>query len=141
MKQAEILFVRRWAGDVEVPPVEVKFNGRSLALLDPEDREQMERLAALVPPCENPETCGQPKRCWAKRLQAALREFANPKPRIEEPQGLGAVVERQDGEVAVSIDADLDSSRWADRDGGFHYWSDLDVVRVLSEGYEAGESE
>ena len=105
-----------------------------LVVLDSEDREQVERLNSLVP--------------WlgaapnlVDDMQAALRKFANPQSRIEEPQGLGAVVELQEGAIAVRTEGNGDTANWSDKFGDFHWWSDLDVVRVLSEGYEAGESE
>lgn len=111
---------------------------RPVVLLDPEDREQVQRLAD--------EWCsrhGAPE--GGNRLnamQAALREFANlqpPKP--EEPQGLGAVVE----------DVDLDET-WVHFGNGCwilavpnanlrqRTWRDFsDSVRVLSEGVKEGD--
>lgn len=111
---------------------------RPLVVIDPEDREQVERLARL----------------WAShagefdttpgRMAAALREFANPTPPIEEPTGLGAVVEDAEGRkfvrVADPVDGWMVGKQWQRIGGEISAvrnfgWSDLrNVVRVLSEG-------
>ena len=61
---------------------------RPLVVIDPEDREQVERLIGAVhhvdPDGIEPHDIDE--------MQAALREFANPTPRIEEPTNLYAVV-------------------------------------------------
>ena len=64
---------------------------RPVVVIDPEDREQVERLLTLLRAQDRaPET--------ADIMQAALREFANPTPpRPEEPQGLGARVTDRGG--------------------------------------------
>jgi hypothetical protein len=66
--------------------------------------------------------------------QAALREFANPKPpNPEEPTGLGAVVEDAEG-----VDWHRTRvGRWIAEDGLCSRgagWGHIDVVRVLGEG-------
>jgi hypothetical protein len=72
---------------------------------------------------------------FADRLQAALREFAEPTPpRPEEPTGLGAVVETAGGRFVRS---DVETSNpWRGPNGVPHEWDDItdSAVRVLSEG-------
>src|SRR5690348_2045025 len=71
-------------------------SARPLAVIDPGDREAVRRVLKLF---------GQQFTAWTPeldsnvtKLQAALREFANPTPpKPEEPTGLGAVVEDRDG--------------------------------------------
>lgn len=112
-----------------------------LAVIDPEDREQVERLRdaydrAFVE--QNPELSETPE--WkGKRgnaLQAALREFANPTPpKPPEPQGLGAVVEDDEGVRWVRYDLNLERSyRWISERGASEDYQDITAVRVLSEG-------
>lgn len=115
---------------------------RLLVVLDPEDREQVERLAlgyitdrGLIPP--DP--------AITSSMQAALRELANPTPpKPDEPQGLGAVVEDADGFTWVRTHAtgypwhanlhpdDPNST-------AVRKWEQVEAVRVLSEGIEAGQ--
>lgn len=104
-----------------------------LVVIDPEDRGQVERLTSIA--MDVP----QPFSMRIDDMQAALREFANPTPpKPEEPTGLGAVVEdakgwkyvRHSGALApwhVVLDGPTPERPW-------RYYSDLDVVRVLSEG-------
>ena len=104
-----------------------------------EDREQVERLVEEL--CE-----GQWGHRWGDeqvdKMQAALREFADPTPRIEEPTGLGAVVEDADGKTWCLCRND-NRGGWVRTDGKT-FWKSFDqinAVRVLSEGVKAGESE
>jgi hypothetical protein len=119
---------------------------RPLLVIDPEDRDQATRLwqafAAYRLAHENEEWDG------IDAMQAALREFANPKPpKPDEPTGLGAVVEAICGcdEGPHRFIHDPLSPRFEGRRTwksacGHHAWSQLrTIVRVLSEGYEAGE--
>lgn len=65
---------------------------RPLLVIDPEDLEQVERLTVAVMGSMAVHFGDVPK------MQAALREFANPKPpKPDEPTGLGAVVEGREG--------------------------------------------
>ena len=113
-----------------------------VAVIAYEDREQVERLVEEL--CE-----GQWGHRWGDeqvdKMQAALREFAAPTPRIEEPTGLGAVVETVHGELYVRDKTTTTVAHWkrarGEERGQRHRWSDLSVVRVLSEGVKAGESE
>lgn len=113
---------------------------RPLVMIDPEDREQVERLTAAL----FSEIGGDwPDGHTANEVQAALREFASPTPpKPDEPTGLGAVVEAiynnhfvraQSGDapwVRVADDGDARSCSWGE----------IAVVRVLSPGVEAGET-
>ena len=104
-------------------------DARPLAVIDPEDKEAVERLSSLT------EANGGPTFFAGDvgKLQAALREFANPKPpRPEEPTGLGAVVEDVWGHRFVRVGA----RAWRNvNEDSFCIWLHIDVVRVLSEGY------
>jgi hypothetical protein len=100
---------------------------RPLAVIDPEDREQVERLTDLLW-----ETCDDATA--QTDMQAALREFANPTPQIEEPTGLGAVVEDEDGDhwIRGSHPTEPWFSPNGSQDNGT--WADINAVRVLSKG-------
>lgn len=108
---------------------------RPLVVIDPEDREQVERLAqALRDGDRNLSTTSAPA------LQAALREFANPTPpKPDEPTGLGAVVRCKSGDLFTRTDRGSEPGlvRWVDEDGTWHEWDDLNVVEVLSEGVQS----
>jgi len=107
-------------------------DARRLVVIDPEDREQLKRLLTAIynqPDPLSPTLHG---------LADALREFANPKPPVIEPQGLGAVVEDAEGKrwvraarIAHGWHRPMGTwAEWAD-------WSGVDAVRVLSEGVTA----
>jgi hypothetical protein len=70
-------------------------NARPLVVIDPEDREQVERLTkALVEAAYRHSNVVVSDQASTATRQAALREFADPKPpKPAEPTGLGAVVE------------------------------------------------
>jgi hypothetical protein len=111
---------------------------RPLVVIDPEDREQVERLRVLYHAQRNTVTGNSA----TGDMQAALREFANPtRPKPEEPLGLGAVVEDSKGRTYVRHpDGDNDDRPWFDKDGDFYGWDDLDVVdesQILSGGVTA----
>lgn len=115
-------------------------SARPVAVIDPEDREAVERFTKVF----WSERQGVGLQSWTppaevEAMTAALREFANPKPpKPDEPQGRYAVV------------LDADGVEWLrDRNGSWCYvtqnapgltrwrmkrWSDIDAVRVLSEG-------
>lgn len=104
---------------------------RPLVVLDPEDREQVERLARAV---------------WDRSVgpggvpafQAALRSLLEP-PKPPEPQGLGAVVIAQCGggnrEPVTKVREVGDRRNWVDRDGYWHAWADLRDVETVQEGW------
>lgn len=121
---------------------------RPLVVIDPDDRKQVERFRdatvdALM------EHVG--KQCVRERdftnvdlgnaMQAALRQFAESKPaKPDEPTGLGAVVEDGEGVRWVRVDAvgsGRTASNWVDAYSKENRWSDIDAVRVLSEGVPA----
>ncbi|MDR7253747.1 hypothetical protein J2X46_002737 [Nocardioides sp. BE266] len=111
---------------------------RPLVVIDPEDREQIERLRDLMVGHDIHE--GRPcysTTCHADRLADALHEFANPTPlKPDEPTGLGAVVEDEKGDHWVRLDA---SGVWAcseDEDRTATYWPKVTAVRILSEGVQ-----
>lgn len=71
-------------------------NLRPVAAIDPADREQIDRLRDLLPIDWNLYQPDDPDlgQEASDAIQAALREFADPKPpKPDEPLGLGAVVE------------------------------------------------
>lgn len=109
----------------------------ALVVIDPEDAEQVERLADLL--------------AWAlhtsdtPRLADALREFADPKPRIEEPANWLSVIRDNEG---------IEWYRWSVRpkdrdqawvpvwDEGRCYptgWDDIHAVEIVSAGIELAE--
>lgn len=129
----------RWADgdddDCWFMPVQVT-DHRPLVVIDPEDREQAERLTgALVYAGAGKNDTNH----WPE-VQAALREFANPTPpKPEEPTGLGAVVRDSEGLQwvrATFADADHYGWRCANRPqvNGLSRWPELDAIKVLSEG-------
>lgn len=111
---------------------------RRVAVIDPDDREQVDRLSASYDIALRYEgTVGPTVDESAIAMQAALREFANPTPpKPEEPMGLGAVVEDADGDrwVRVNVATGMQEWRCCDADGEFRRWVGVDAVRVLSEG-------
>lgn len=139
MSSADITFKRRWVGDTEVLPIEWTFNGRRLAVVDPEDRDQVVNFIRIY--CEEfgeeYEPNGRHRRA-TEAMQEALSKVANPKPPMpDEPTGLGAVVE--DGNKKRFIRA---GDGWLPETilGQFRNpveWSGIDAVRVLSEGVPA----
>jgi hypothetical protein len=114
---------------------------RPLVVIDPEDREQVERLYGLMWSVgtvshERGRLTEAEQREDADDLQAALREFANPKP--AEPTGLGAVVEDEAGLRWVHY---LGRVGWkwcgsGPNHDGVRDYADIDAVRVLSEGVQ-----
>lgn len=104
-----------------------------LVVIDPEDREQVERLANALWNYD-----GNMLTDLCSATEHALREFANPTPRIEEPTGLGAVVEDENGKRYVLRGTWSSNGKWVHADeAGFLGWADINAVRVLSEGVPA----
>ncbi len=67
---------------------------RPLVVIDPEDREQVERFRDLASRFADDVPYSDGEGAYTTAMQAALREFASPTPpRPAEPLGLGAVVE------------------------------------------------
>jgi hypothetical protein len=73
---------------------------RRLVVIDPEDAEQAKRLLDILSASDLADD--EPIHAEdITEMQAVLREYANPTPRIVEPQGLGVVVNDRDGDVWV----------------------------------------
>jgi len=108
---------------------------RPLVVIDPEDREQVERLTHVFYEVRG---LGSPALAPDRvtNMQAALREFADPKPpKPAEPTGLGAVVEDTGGVLWVRAGKSYTDPNW--RVCGGSEWiryADIPAVRVLSEG-------
>ncbi|WP_377324701.1 hypothetical protein ACFJIY_07520 [Pimelobacter simplex] len=120
---------------------------RHVVVIDPEDREQVERLESLYLSDEHRE-CDDTTGC----MQEALRGLASPTPpKPDEPSGLGAVVEAVCGcDVGPQkFIHDPLSTRFEGRPlvpgrtwksaCGHHAWSVLQEVKVLNDGYKPGE--
>jgi hypothetical protein len=107
---------------------------RPLVVIDPEDAEQVERLAST----DALRGLGGSFDSLAYNLADALREFANPTPpKPQEPMGLGAVVEDAEGERYVRhADCNHPERPWQALNGSIWNYAALDVVRVLSEGVQ-----
>ena len=110
------------------------YGAKSLApliVIDPDDREQVERLARLLwPHYSKSESARLAK---ADITQAALRSLvAAPKP--PEPPGLGAVVEDVNGDLWVRLDTEGVWACASDENKTATYWPTIAAVRVLSEG-------
>lgn len=109
-------------------------HARRLVVIDPEDAEQVERLrAALEARAFSAWACGA-----ATCLSAALREFAAP-PKVEEPTGLGAVVEDAHGVRWVLNYATESFPNWrSDRRRNacvaWRKWDAIQSPRILSPG-------
>ena len=117
-------------------------NVRPLVVIDPEDREQVERLVVDYLSRYD----GQPAVAQVAEIdymQAALREFANPTPpRPDEPQNDGAVVEDAEGTRWIRTSPIVSShlNDWVCSASSTHsgsdrrHWDGIKAVRVLSEG-------
>lgn len=107
-------------------------HGAHLVVIDAEDREQVERLFRILASLTH--------LADAERVQAALREFANPTPpKPPEPTGLGAVVEDAKGDLHVRTDSEYApwlGGRYVPSVGRYRAWRDIDAVKVLSEGVQ-----
>jgi hypothetical protein len=106
-------------------------DARPLVVIDPEDREQVNRLdIALASMHFSAANCGS-----FGVLRAALRSLVEP-PKPEEPKGLGAVVEDAEGARWIRTDSDEPAwSEWENAIGRWHY-DRIAAVRVLSEGIQ-----
>jgi hypothetical protein len=112
---------------------------RPLVVIDPEDREQVERLLNLYWVERNPDDEADVQNYpeYVNDLQAALREIADPKP--EEPTGLGAVVEDEDGDKWIRTCEPCDdclNKPWQ-RGPVRRNWLIVPAVRILSEGVQS----
>lgn len=110
---------------------------RPLAVIDPEDREQVERLAKAI----NDAIENQSLITSTEMTQAALRKFASPTPtKPDEPTGLGAVVEDASGAEYVRIGR-KPGSVWYQPHGRYFRWDGIDVAKITCNGadVETGE--
>lgn len=106
--------------------------------IDYEDREQVERLRKML--ADSGAITGYVKGNF-DLIQAALRKFANPTPpKLDEPQGLGAVVEDAEGERWMLTNP-RGVAKWSPENAGadgktsyFRTWQQTRAVRILSEG-------
>lgn len=119
-------------GDWSAVSGEPAAEDRPLVVIDPEDAKQVERLCDLL--------YGGHAGDVTRKVQAALREFADPTPptppKPGEPQGLGAVVETEGGRRYVRTPVgDDDPCPWiCTRSGDCFGYDEITAVRVLSEG-------
>jgi len=111
---------------------------RPLVVIDPEDREQVERLNRAQDDEYARQGIDVDHECIdVEVMQAALRSLATP-PKPDEPTGLGAVVEDAEGDRWVRAEsgtrfpwsrANPDGAEWC-------VWADIAAVRVLSDGVQ-----
>lgn len=101
-----------------------------LLVLDPDDQSQMESVRDALGAPTGPAGFG-----W-QWVASALRRLIPPPP-LEEPTGLGAVVEDAKGELWIRREGD--GTVWLHSTGAAfaQHWRHLDVVKVLSEGVTA----
>ena len=108
-----------------------------LVVIDPDDREQVERLVTLLRNSGGfREVMGEATVYAAVRQ--SLRSLIEP-PKPEEPTGDGAVVEDRMGHRWVRIagpEAEVDSKPWRHRGHTARTWAHVNAVRVLSEGVQ-----
>lgn len=113
---------------------------RPLVVIDLEDVEQVARLQSALD-AWGYKYDGNGERVLKLKdhscIQAALREFASP-PKPEEPLGLGAVVVDRSNEMWVRSRGDRKALLGIVWGNGFSLrhaaWSDIDAVKILSEG-------
>lgn len=97
---------------------------QGLVLIDPDNREQVERLVAASWP-------HAAQNRMVDALQVGLRSLLTP-PKPPEPQGLGAVVEDADGVLWVRHQTTGGGGWYVN--GVTRTWDRISAVRVLSEG-------
>lgn len=127
----------KWIVEPEPSSRRVIESVRPLVVIDPEDRQQVAQLVKMFNHTDGP-VLGA---VFTDRLQAALREFANPTPKPAEPTGLGAVIEDAEGKRWTRYDERDPQPWWRTGTGDpdepiecrFAY-ADISAVRVLSEG-------
>lgn len=106
-----------------------RYGCSAVAVIDPEDREQVERLASVY--------FGYHDGPSADDMQAALREFANPTPpKPPRPTGMGAVVIDTDGEGWVHFGNDCWIKQVPNANLHTECYADIDVVETCTYGVE-----
>ena len=113
---------------------------RPLVVIDPEDREQVERLTqTYLRDYDGVDTVAQVGE--VDSMQAALRSLVAP-PKPEEPTGRYAVVEDSEGIEWCRIDSVIGAFCWqrlgqpGRAETSYAKWSGINAVRVLSKGVE-----
>ena len=114
---------------------------RPLVVIDPEDREQVERLIERMAQARVwavvPTDIDSMADYRANQMQTALRSLVTP-PKPDEPTGLGAVVEDVSGRRWTRYDTRDPQPWWwngAPEVAVCRYaYADIDAIRVLSEG-------
>lgn len=141
-ERLEFAYVSRGYDMVDDP--DVSGSARPLVAIDPEDREQVERLVNLVDDCFNDVRVDGTGPTAVDLAQIRLREFVTPKP--DEPKSYLAVIQVADGRRYWRWSAGDAHTGWpwrllgavhadTEHDGNFR-WDDLAVVEVVSEGVE-----
>jgi hypothetical protein len=113
---------------------------RPLVAIDPEDREQVERLgnALAIEVARDLETDSGARTIIRDAVAPVLRSLLAP-PKPDEPQGLGADVEDADGVLWVQVRTDFRRAfRQAsgEHTGRSREYQNIDAVKVLSEGIQ-----
>jgi hypothetical protein len=114
---------------VSVPADQIT-DARPLVVIDPEDREQVERLSDALAEQRAAEAVAH------SGVADALRSLTRP-PKPEEPTGLGAVVEDAEGLRWVRKGNSSHGEDWTRQIGDAWTggsWDRIAAVRVLSEG-------
>lgn len=112
-------------------------DGRTVAVIDPKNTQQVEKLAHALTWAEdntNPEL--EPDQ--SVKVRYALREYIDPRPaKPEEPQGLGAVVEDALGLLWVRCHGPRGGqpATWTSGIGNYRSYGNVDAVKVVSEGF------
>jgi hypothetical protein len=137
----------RWVYGVAFTSVPPTAEARPLVVVDPDDRDQVERLvsayAAHYPKVVTGLPFGTDPSPWfVESMQTVLREFANPTPpKPEEPTGLGAVVEDSEGRLWTRVADATGKLYWmrtevteTSASSVWTSWAGTHAVKVLSEG-------
>jgi hypothetical protein len=93
--------------------------------VDPEDIEQIQRLADIIGSVVGATVP-------VDKLQQAAREFV--RPRLTEPTKLGAVVVDRDGVLWTQYAIENIAERWISEEGRPRTFEKIDAVEVKSEG-------
>lgn len=139
----------RWYESTGFFRAELARSVRPLVVLDPEDREQVARLAASYAAVASARL-GDEYIVWENRspeardkisadLTAALREFASPTPpKPDEPGKYGVIIAGDGREWFRYTTSEMRGRDWCrpGAEGSTEYarWDDLNVVRVVEEG-------
>ena len=125
-----------WGAVVRQTPDTQAYGWAPVVVIDPEDREQVERLTGHL--ADAMHDWPEPRAMSPGILADALREFADPKPpKPDEPQGLGAVVEDAEGQRWVRATNFTTVRHWRGCDEhwqGRRRWDEITAVKVLNEG-------